>query len=33
MANIDIVQTHWKPETKKTGDSSNAVQVTKTFNR
>jgi len=24
MPTIDIVQTHWKPETKKTADSSNA---------
>jgi len=24
MPTIDIVQTHWKPETKKMGDSSNA---------
>ena len=23
MPTIDIVQTHWKPETKKTGDGSN----------
>jgi len=24
MPTIDIVQTHWKPQTKKTGDISNA---------
>ena len=24
MSTIDIVQTHWKPQTKKTGDISNA---------
>jgi len=24
MPTVDIVQTHWKPETNKTGDSNNA---------